>query len=101
MATRVMIRKRIADAVYYASGMKRINGGYADFIITSIHKPRNPLGKILKVTGYVITGEQDCGDGHSSEDRSKQTFYLKETKGKLEFLTYEERKTIGDEDDED
>jgi hypothetical protein len=62
------IKKIITDDLdwYFLchTGYRKINGGYAEVRKLKIKKLKDNW---YNVKGYLVSGEQDCGSGHSAE----------------------------------
>jgi hypothetical protein len=83
MATMKQIKEFLDMYALNTSGYRKINGGYADTDID--HITRNKDGTI-RVQGYIISGKEDMGDGHSEKYTDEMDVMLKEEKGKLSIL---------------
>jgi hypothetical protein len=80
--TKKQIKDYLDTAYYYASGYKNINGGFAEVKIKEFQQK----GDLIKVEGYVQSGKQDCGDGHSKTFTDAIDLVLKITKKGFEVV---------------
>lgn len=62
------------------TGYRKINGGYAELKKVNIKKLKNNW---YNITGYLISGECDMGDGHSVEYTDEIKLTIKIDKNKI------------------
>ena len=90
--TKLRIEDYLGTIYYNNSGYRKLNGGFANAKIKTWKKK----GDLIKVNGYMISGVDDCGDGHAEKYTDEIDVILKITDKGLQFA---DKDTKFDEDD--
>ncbi len=68
-------------AVLCDNGLRQINGGYSKVTVYDLDDDYDDDGNLIEhLECEVECGEQDCGDGHSSNDKWQVTYNRKTKK---------------------